>query len=84
MLFMTTMKMQYIFQGKLETKFWQLLPARQFGKNSTFPMKSWAKEWQLLLTRPQVLMIGLVHILPDKEEKDRIEYTCMAPKWALE
>ena len=29
-------------------------------------------------------MIGLVCILPNKEEEDRIEYTCIAPKWTLE
>ena len=29
-------------------------------------------------------MIGLVCILSDKEEEDRIEYTHITPKWTLE
>ena len=38
----------------------------------------------MLLTGPQVLMIYMVHILSDKEEEDKIEYTCITPKWTLE
>ena len=49
-----------------------------------FQRKLETKSWQLLLTGTQVLMIGLVHILSDKEEEDRIEYTCITPKWTLE
>ena len=40
--------------------------------------------WQLLLPGPQVFVIGLVHILSDKEEEERIEYTHITPQWTLE
>ena len=53
--------------------------SKTIWKNSTFPVKPEAKYWQLLLARPQVLMIGLLHILPNKEEEDRIEYTGIIP-----